>query len=113
VLTCNNPAACHVYDNHSGSCIKQSQCSDILITDFKMPRMSGIELLQAQFLRDCKLDKKNKAVISGQIDNENKKAINKLGCAFFRKPFELSELSDWLNECEKRMDLSKTLSNFD
>jgi CheY-like chemotaxis protein len=82
VITCNNPAACQVYENHTGSCNKQNLCSDILITDFKMPRMSGIELLHKQFIRDCKLDKKNKAVISGQIDNENKKTINKLGCTF-------------------------------
>jgi hypothetical protein len=74
--------------------------------------MNGIEFLNAQTQRGCKLDNRNKAIISGQMDNEQKKIVDRLGCKFFQKPFKLSDLSDWLDECEKRMDLSEPVDNF-
>jgi hypothetical protein len=39
------------------------------------------------------------------MDDENKEKVKKIGCIFFEKPLELSELSDWLSECEKNIDL--------
>jgi hypothetical protein len=77
-----------------------------------MPRMNGIEFLQAQTQKGCMLDNRNKAIISGQMYNEQKKMVDRLGCKFFQKPFKLSELSEWLDDCEKRMDLSEPLDNF-
>jgi CheY-like chemotaxis protein len=105
VIAFNEPIICPIYEKKTESCIKENQCADIIITDFKMPRMNGIELLQYQSQRGCTLDIKNKAIISAYMDDENKKAIKKIGCIFFEKPLELSELSDWLSECEKRIDL--------
>ena len=107
VLSFNEPIICPIYEKNTGNCTKDNQCADIIITDFEMPKMNGSELLQKQSERGCKVDIRNKAIISGNIDNEN--VIKKLGYAFFKKPIELSELIEWLNECEKRVDLSLPL----
>lgn len=110
VLCFSEPAGCPVY-GHAESCFKMHRCADVVITDLKMPRMSGIELLRLQAQRGCKLDIKNKAIISGYLDDKDIEAIAELGCMFFKKPFDLSELSKWVDECEKRMDLSLPLDN--
>ena len=112
VFTFNKPIVCPIYEKRTDNCMKVNPCADVIITDFKMPEMNGIELLQYQSQRGCKLDIRNKAIISGYIDDESRKAIEKLGCSFFEKPLELSLISDWLNTCEKRIDLSLPLDTF-
>jgi DNA-binding NtrC family response regulator len=107
VLTFNKPLICPLDEKKTDNCIKENLCTDIFITDFEMPEINGSELLQKQSKRGCMVDIRNKAVISGNIDNEN--VIKKLGYVFFKKPLELSELSDWIDECEKRVDLSMPL----
>lgn len=109
VFTFNNPIVCSIYEERIDQCIKENPCADIIITDLNMPEMNGIELLQYQSRRGCKIEIRNKAIISGYIDDENRKAIENLGCSFFLKPLELSLISDWLNTCEKRIDLSLPL----
>jgi CheY-like chemotaxis protein len=109
VLTFSEPKACQLYANHSDKCTQKHRCADVVITDFRMPNMTGLEMLQIQKQRGCKLDVKQKAVISGDIESENKRLIKEMGVSFFQKPLIIPEFSAWLSECEKRIDLSVPL----
>jgi CheY-like chemotaxis protein len=102
----SEPLVCPIFKNNEQPCYNEKPCADILITDFKMPGMNGIELLERQVENGCKLDIRNKALISGFIDEEEMKKLTQLGCVFFRKPFRLSELSAWIDACEERMPIS-------
>ena len=48
--------------------------------------------------------------MSGDLDNKWQKMLEGLGCTFFSKPFNISELLAWLDDCEKRIDLSKPIA---
>jgi len=109
VLTFHDLTVCPVYEKRTDHCIKEKPCADIIITDVDMPAMTGIELLHYQSQRGCKIDKRNKALVSGYIDDKMMKIINESDYAFFKKPLDLSFISDWLNGCEKRIDLSLPL----
>ena len=109
VLTFSEPKVCPLYDKHSDTCTQEHKCADVVITDFQMPNMTGLEMLQIQQQKGCKLNVKHKAVVSGTIENENKKMIRELGASFFQKPLIIPEFSEWLTECEKRIDLSVPL----
>ena len=111
VLIFNEPKACQLYAKHSDKCTQVYKCADVVITDFNMPNMTGLEMLQIQHQRGCKLDVKQKAVISGDIESENKKMIKEMGVSFFQKPLIIPDFSDWLSGCEERMDLSAPLGN--
>ena len=74
-----------------------------------MPQMTGIELFQLQAQRGCKIDRKMKAIMSGRTDAKFLKQCEDLGYRFFEKPFECSDLTEWLGECEKHFDLSRPL----
>ena len=110
VISFSEPIRCPFSEKNTDECIKENKCADIYLTDFEMPTINGLELLEKQSQIGCKLDIRNKAVISGSVDEEMSKQIVKLGYTFFSKPIELPELSDWLMECKKRIDLSQPLS---
>ncbi len=111
VLSYSDPTSICPINGKSGDlCSSRDRCSDVMITDFSMPRVNGVELLEAQSRKGCKLDIRNKAVISGYIDDQNRMRVRQLGCTFFQKPFNLPILMEWLAACEQRIDLGQQLA---
>ena len=101
---------CPLYGDNGDRCTYEQPCSDVLLTDFNMPGLNGVELLQHHKAKGCKLDMRNKAVISGYIDDGSRAALDAMGCMFFRKPFTIFALSEWLSGCEKRVDITAPLA---
>ncbi len=108
VLALAEPTVCPVYGENA-SCSALAPCADLLITDNKMPRMSGLELLAAQAQRGCRLTPRNKALLSGYLEPEDRERLEALGSAHFQKPVEFLDLGSWVDGCEERMDLSVPL----
>ena len=109
VFTYPEPVTCPLYADGADCCVKHAPCADLMITDYRMPKMNGIDLLEVQSRKGCRLDIRSKAMISGFLDEEEELQVREMGCEVFRKPFNLSELSAWVKACETRMDLSKPL----
>jgi CheY-like chemotaxis protein len=110
VLTADTPVTCAFYSDQAESCPQHNRCTDILITDNSMPGMTGLELLEIQHQRGCKLTSRNKALITGSADPETTEKAASMGCRVFSKPPDFAELLKWLQECKKRIDLSEPLA---
>jgi FixJ family two-component response regulator len=108
VITCSEPVRCPGYDDNK-QCDNRRPCCDVLITDYRMPCVTGIDLLQAQSRMGCSLSARNKLIMSGTVDDKLIEAVKELGCSFLRKPFTFDELEVWLRQCEERMDLNQPL----
>ncbi len=106
VFAFSEPVVCPVFRNNERHCHNNKPCADVMITDYKMPAMNGFEMLELQRARGCNLDVRNKAVISGFLDEGEVERLMLQGYAFFKKPFHLVELSDWLSACEERIPLA-------
>jgi len=82
-------------------------CADILISDVKMPGMTGLEFIERQQALGCPL--RNVALMSGDWTDEDAERAEKAGVMLIRKPFKLAELDAWLNQCEASIDPSREL----
>jgi len=110
VLIYEDPSLCSLQHSHDCQCQKNERCADIVITDIDMPTVSGIDFVDEQVSKGCKIQ--NIAIMSGAWSEENIKRAKALGCAVFDKPFDLSVLMDWIKECEGRMGQIPDLCNW-
>lgn len=103
------PLHCPVYDRAACSCGAHQTCGDIVITDVEMPRVSGLDLIQQQQDRGCKMDPRNVGVMSGSWGDEGLERARELRCRVFEKPFKIRELQAWLDGCEARCRTDSSL----
>ena len=92
-------------------CRGETPCCDVLITDIDMPGADGVALLEHQARKGCRVDARNKAVMSGLVDDHNRQRVQQLGCSVFELPDALAQLAEWLAGCESRQDLSRQLAS--
>lgn len=75
---------------------------DIIIVDYAMPRMNGLELLKAIEIQNPGLHDVLRIMISGYRQEELKNEAQSLGCAFFDKGTEVDK------SCQQICDYLKT-----
>jgi len=109
VYTSSEPLVCPVYLNFGCPCPGEHFCADIIITDLHMPNMTGSEFIEHQKNSGCKVQ--NIAVMSGSWTDEEIEHAKSLDCHIIKKPFNIGEIKKWLNECEKKIDHNRKLSN--
>jgi len=98
-----DPTICPVYRDHETECINGTPCADVIISDYKMPHMTGLDFFKLMRMRGCKAKDENKLLITGSvISAEMKHDIKGLGCCCIKKPFKISKIVNWVDECADR-----------
>jgi len=103
-----SPLVC-LFNSSAGRCKSLAACADLMISDLRMPQITGLELFQLQEQRGCRVDRKMKAIMSDYADRALLKQCKDSGYRLFKKPFYTSKIYSWVAECEKNFDLSKQL----
>ncbi|AMV72815.1 hypothetical protein JCM30471_13300 [Desulfuromonas carbonis] len=110
VLAFPDPLACPLYSRDDCSCSQQYPCGDLLISDNRMPRMTGLEFIRRQAEQGCKGAAVNKALISGAWTDAQRLEAQRLGCRIFDKPLALDELLTWIGEREAGINPERQLA---
>lgn len=110
VFTYEDPSQSLLQQEHDCQCKDNEVCADIVITDIDMPFVSGLDFIEEQIQKGCKVE--NIAILSGAWTDENEKRARALGCEVLKKPSFFSELSDWIEKCLARMGKQPNLSNW-
>ena len=111
VLSYSEPVTCPIYLDRECRCPLEYMCGDIFIMENNMPSMTGLEFIENQTRNACKAIRKNKAVISGRWTDAELEQAKRLDCKIFEKPFKTNELLSWLDECERRIEPNRKLSD--
>jgi CheY-like chemotaxis protein len=104
-----SPTACALVSEHKCECPREHACADILITDMRMPEMTGLELIRLMAVKGCVVPPQNKIVISTATTPEQREEFVALGCHFLPKPFQLDALLDVVKACAKNVSPDRKL----
>jgi DNA-binding response OmpR family regulator len=111
VVARTEPDECPLYSDDEQRCTKGHACTDLLIISNKMMKMSGPKLISKQLDHGCKCSSQNKLVLSTTTRRTREFTFaEKQGFKVIMKPFRVSEISDWIDECEKRIDPKRKLN---
>ena len=112
VIALPEPIVCPLYSDLDCCCSQDLACGDLMIISNRMAKMSGLKLIKKQLEGGCKGATQNKLVLSTSIRKSREFAFAKeLGCKVLMKPFKISEISAWIDECEKRIDPNRKLAD--
>jgi len=82
------------YAKSCGSCREATSCGYAILSDVRMPELSGIDFVRLLQSRGCPI--RNLALMSGMWSRPDLELASHLGCHVFRKPFSLREVAQWL-----------------
>ena len=111
VFTFPHPKSCALCDIHSCKCPTQEACADIIISDLNMPFVKGLDFLEQQINKGCKVNAY--ALMSSDLTEADSERAKTLGIKLFEKPFRLNELSDWVKNVEKQIPENRLLADWD
>jgi len=110
VFTFPHPQSCPICESASCICPLDESCSDLIISDLNMPFVKGIEFLENQLSKGCKVQ--NLALMSGDLTPDDQQRAESLGIRVFKKPFGLKEIEQWVGDAEKEVQPTRRLADW-
>ena len=99
VVTYSTPAECPLYLAESCPCHTEDFCRSVIISDFDMPIVNGVQFIEALRGKSCKCP--HIALMSGfSMPREAVERAARWNVRFFAMPFHWSQIKDWLNQIE-------------
>ena len=109
VFTFADRGVCPLLHTVDHIAISDSVCSDIIISDLYLPTIDGLELIKDRIDNGCKV--KCRALMSTTWSEADWQYAHKIGGRLFRKPFDLSEMLAWIDDCVQMIDTERKLLN--
>ncbi len=96
------PDHCPIYYSKTCGCKKGQACADIIITDLNMPGQSGMDFIENQIRRGCKVN--HIAVMSGDWSDPGLNKARHMGLMVFLKPFSILHIRKWLRQVRQELE---------
>ncbi|MEI6515768.1 MAG: response regulator [bacterium] len=94
----SNPNLCPLYCIEACPCdMGYENCPNIIITDFMMPEVSGMDFIKRLKQKGCL--RSHIAMMSGYLMYpQERELMVAMGATFLAKPFRLSQINEWLDK---------------
>ena len=109
VETYADPTATPITQPPETACSRSHPCADVMLVDYFMPNMNGLEFLKLLEERGCGAAQGNKAIITAYGTSELCQELDQLGVKYFKKPFRFPEIVKWLDGCASRIAADRDL----
>ena len=109
VICAHEPTVCRAFQGEV--CDHEYPCGDILLTDNKMPNMTGLEFIEHMKNRGCKGLSKNKIVMSEFFSKEDIEKAKELGCHILNKPVIVEEIDKLIEQIKYTILPDRTLTD--
>ncbi len=110
VFTFPHPRSCPICELHECICPLDVVCADLIISDLNMPFVKGLDFLEQQMSKGCKV--KNLALMTGELQYADRERADRLGIRVFVKPFRLADIEKWAVEMEAATPSNRKLSDW-
>ena len=100
-LTYLNPLECPLFQPKSCPCAASAPCPDIVISDYNMPHVNGMEFLENIHKRGCQCAHSALIPGSGLVEGDLIR-LARFGTRHFPKPVDFAEFYDWLDRVERQ-----------
>lgn len=110
VLSFPNVTSCPLFSAQRSLCPKPNACADFLLTDNRLPYLSGIDFLELLSQGNCHINTQCKAIFSAYWSHDELEKAKQLNCKTFHKPYNLEVLGKWLDKGEKFIPANRTLT---
>ncbi len=96
-VTPSSYPTCPLMECQTGTCPMKTPCHTMVLSDYHMDGMTGLEFFEFQARCGCKVAPERKALISGAIPATAQKQAEESGYKVFHKPAPLHQIDNWLN----------------
>lgn len=111
VTTLADPSEFPFIHKENCPCPPNQPCTDLMIADIVMPKIDGVDFFKQLKDAGCwPFRRGNVAIMSGYLTIHYMNVLNNLGIHYFRKPFDLSEIFAWAEQCRERIETDFTAS---
>ena len=82
--------------------MREAGCPDLIVSDFNMPVVNGVELLESAIEKGCHC--RHLALMSAKgLMEADMRRLAKYGTRYFTKPLDLDDFYPWLDRVEKEI----------
>jgi len=103
VHTYDDPVESPLYKSSGCPCsMREAGCPDLIVSDFNMPVVNGVELLESAIEKGCHC--RHLALMSAKgLMEADMRRLAKYGTRYFTKPLDLDDFYPWLDKVEKEI----------
>jgi CheY-like chemotaxis protein len=92
----SDPSVCKALQPGEQQCPTQKSCADALLIDRDLPAIDGLNLIERQIEKGCKVAARRKALMVSMITEPDLEKARNLGCHVLQKPVTSESLESWL-----------------